>query len=92
MPGFIVRRSCSIALAKTIYTLTGFPSHGGGLERDFAEFIDSDGAVEKFVKVNEAKHPFARIAYLRSDGLLGEYIPDFLVVTKDKCVILLPVV
>ena len=82
--GFIVRRSCSIALAKTIYTLTGFPSHGGGLERDFAEFIDSDGAVEKFVKVNEAKHLFARIAYLRSDGLLGEYIPDFLVATKDR--------
>lgn len=82
--GFIVRRSCSLALAKTIYTLTGFPAHGGGLERDFAEFIDSDGAVEKFVKVNEAKHVFARIAYLRSDGLLGEYIPDFLVATKNR--------
>lgn len=84
VPGFIVRRGCSLALEKTIYTLTGFPANGGGLERDFAEFIDSDGAVEMFVKVNEAKHVFARIAYLRSDGLPGEYIPDFLVAAKER--------
>ena len=84
VPGFVVRRSASLSLAKTVYTLTGFPAHGGGLERDFAEFVDRDGAVEKFVKVNEAKHAFARIAYLRTDGLLGEYIPDFLVATADR--------
>ena len=38
---------------------------------------------KRFIKINEARHTFARIAYLRTDGLLGEYIPDFLVATKD---------
>ena len=80
---FVVRRSCALELTKTIYTLTGFPAHGGGLERDFAAFVDADGGVERFVKINEAKHDFARIAYLRTDGLMGEYIPDFLVATRD---------
>lgn len=36
------------------------------------------------MKINEAKHVFVRIKYLRSDGLLGEYIPDFLVATKGR--------
>jgi len=81
---FIVRRGSSAVLAKTIYTRTGFPSKGGGLERDFMEFIDNDADVERFVKINEAKHFFARIAYLRDDGLMGEYVPDFLVKTGDR--------
>lgn len=82
--GFVVRRENALRLAKTIYTLTAFPAHGGGLERDFMVFLDRDGGVERFVKINEAKHTFARIAYLRADGLLGEYIPDFLVATADR--------
>ena len=48
------------------------------------DFIDHDSGVERFVKINEAKHIFARIAYLRKDGLISEYIPDFLVATRDK--------
>lgn len=83
VPSFVVRQSSALSLRKTIYTLTGYPRVGGGLEKDFMEFIDHDGDVEKFVKINEARHRFARIAYLRSDGLLGEYIPDFLVATAD---------
>lgn len=79
---FVVRKGASLELTKTIYTRTGYPTKGGGLEKDFMEFIDRDGGVERFVKVNEAKHIFARIAYLRTDGLMGEYIPDFLVVTE----------
>ena len=82
--GFVVRKGASLQLAKTIYTLTGYPANGGGLEKDFMSFVDTDAGVEKFVKINESKHPFARIAYLRTDGLLGEYIPDFLVATNDK--------
>lgn len=80
---FVVLRGASLALTKTIYTLTGYPAHGGGLERDFMAFLDTDGGVERFVKVNESKHTFARIAYLRTDGLMGEYIPDFLVATAQ---------
>lgn len=82
-PKLILRESSSLELRKTIYTRTGHPAHGGGLERAFMEFIDRDAQVERFVKVNEARHLFARIAYLRRDGLLGEYVPDFLVATAD---------
>ena len=81
---FIVRKSASLGLTKTIYVLTGYPTYGGGLEKDFMEFLDRDGAVERFIKINESKHLFARLAYLRKDGLLGEYIPDFLVVTAER--------
>ena len=81
---FIVRQASSTAAMKTIYTRTGYPAKGGGLERDFIEFIDSDADVERFVKINEAKHLFARIAYLREDGLMGEYIPDFLVLAGSR--------
>lgn len=84
VPKMVVRKGSSLELQKTIYTRTGYPSHGGGLERDFLDFIDRDSNVERFVKVNEARHTFARIAYLRKDGLMGEYIPDFLVATADK--------
>jgi len=80
----IVRESASLPLVKTIYTRTGYPAHGGGLERDFLDFVDHDSHVERFVKVDEARHTFARIAYLRTDGLMGEYIPDFLVATDKR--------
>jgi type III restriction enzyme len=81
---FIVRRECSAVLTKTIYTRTGFPTKGGGLESDFMEFVDNDADVDRFVKINEAKHLFARIAYLRDDGLMGEYVPDFLVLMGGR--------
>ena len=83
VPELVVRKSAALELRKTIYTWTGHPMQGGGLERDFLDFIDRDSMVERFVKVNEARHDFARIAYLRTDGLLGEYIPDFLVATAE---------
>ena len=76
---FICREGSSLVLTKTIYTRTEYPARNGNLERDFLLFIDHDGGVERFVKINESKHLFARIAYLRQDGVLGEYIPDFLV-------------
>ena len=83
VPRLVVREGASLALRKTIYTRTGHPSHGGGLERAFLEFVDRDAQVERFVKVSEARHVFARIAYLRADGLVGEYVPDFLVATAE---------
>lgn len=84
VPELVVRKSAALELRKTIYAWTGYPTHGGGLERDFLDFIDRDAAVERFVKVNEVRHSFARIVYLRTDGLLGEYIPDFLVATAER--------
>ena len=80
-----MRESCSLELQKTIYQRLGYPSHGGGLERDFAEFLDRDGEVERFVKISEARHTFAVIYYLRTDGLLASYHPDFIVQTATTC-------
>lgn len=80
----IVREHSSLELVKTIYTRDGYPAYGGGLEKACMEFFDRDADVEQFIKINEAKHTFARMPYLRNDGLFSEYIPDFIVVMKDK--------
>ena len=79
-----MRESYSLPTSKTIYERQAFPKHGGGLERQFIEFLDKDGEVERFLKINESQHPFAIIYYMRKDGLLGIYHPDFLVATHDK--------
>ncbi len=79
-----VREQYSLPFQKTIYTRTAIPSHGGGLERAFMEFVDSDGQVERWIKISETRHRFATIAYMRTDGLLATYHPDFLVATSGK--------
>ena len=79
-----VREQYSQEFQKTIYTRTAFPSHGGGLEKAFMDFIDSDGGVESWLKISETRHRFATITYMRTDGLLASYHPDFLVVTSDN--------
>lgn len=79
-----VRELYSLEFQKTIYTRTAFPSHGGGLERAFMEFVDCDSQVERWIKISETRHRFASITYMRTDGLLATYHPDFLVVTSEK--------
>jgi len=79
-----VREQHSLEMQKTIYTRTAFPSHGGGLEREFMEFIDNDSEVERWLKISETRHRFASIAYMRTDGLLATYHPDFLVATAES--------
>jgi len=79
-----VREQYSLEFIKTIYTRTAFPSHGGGLERAFMEFIDADSEVERWIKISETRHRFASITYMRTDGLLATYHPDFLVTTANK--------
>ena len=71
-------------MRKTIYERTGYPSHNGKLEKTFAEFVDNDAEVERFLKINESRHTFAVIYYIRQDGLMATYHPDFIVATKDK--------
>lgn len=79
-----MRESYSVELVKTIYERTGYPSNRGGFERAFMEFVDRDSEVECFIKINESQHRFASIYYIRTDGLLATYHPDFLVSTHDK--------
>lgn len=79
-----IRESFSMETHKTIYERQGYPSHGGGLEKAVIEFLDKDGEVERFLKINESMHGFAVIYYMRSDGLMATYHPDFIAATKDK--------
>ena len=79
-----MRESYSMETHKTIYERQGYPSHGGGLEQAFIDFLDKDGEVERFLKINESQHSFAVIYYIRKDGLMATYHPDFIVATHEK--------
>lgn len=79
-----IRENYSLDVSKTIFEKLGYPSNKGGLEKDFIKFLDLDGEVESFIKINETQHMFSSIFYIRQDGLLSKYSPDFLVKTKDK--------
>lgn len=79
-----IRETYAINVAKTIYEKISFPSNKGGFEKAFIEFIDSDSKVKAFMKINEHYHDFANIMYIRDDGLLAHYFPDFLVRIQDK--------
>lgn len=79
-----MREAYSLEVHKCIYPRLGYPSHGGGLEIAFIEFLDKDAKVERFLKINESGHTFAVIFYVRKDGLMATYHPDFMVATKEK--------
>ena len=79
-----MRESFSMEVHKCIYPRLGYPAHGGGLEKAFIEFLDKDAEVERFLKINESGHSFAIIFYVRKDGLMAAYHPDFIVATADK--------
>ncbi len=79
-----MRETFSMEVHKCIYERQGYPSHGGGLERAFIDFLDKDGEVERFLKISENMHPFAVIYYMRKDGLMATYHPDFIVATQNK--------
>ena len=79
-----VRESFSMEVHKCIYERLGYPSSRGGLERAFIGFLDKDGEVERFLKISENMHSFAVIYYMRVDGLMATYHPDFIVATQDK--------
>lgn len=83
-----MRKSYSQPLQKTIYERVPFPSHGGGFEKAFATFLDTDSSVDAFLKIDETQHAFAIIYYIRDDGMLATYHPDFIVKTKDKIYII----
>lgn len=80
-----MRESASLELVKTLYLRTHFASASSGLERRFAQWLDRQASVERFLKIDEYAHPFAVIFYLRTDGLLARYYPDFLVETSSHC-------
>lgn len=78
-----MRDNYSIEVSKSIYEKLPYPSNKGGLEKSFIEALDRDGEVEAFTKINEYYHTFATITYIREDGLLARYFPDFIVKIGD---------
>jgi type III restriction enzyme len=77
-----VRESFSIETPKCIYERLPYPSRNGGFELAFIEKGNVDSTVEAFCKVNEQKHLFMRLRYVKENGLPGFYSPDFLVRTE----------
>jgi type III restriction enzyme len=78
------RKNYALDIVKSIYNMTFYPSNKGGLERDFMLACDADSKVERIIKINENKHIFARFRYLRSDGMLSSYYPDFMLKIGSK--------
>ncbi len=79
-----MRESFSLKLQKVIYERLNYPSNKGRLEKDFMEFIDRDSDVQRFIKINESQHDFAKCFYIREDGLLASYHPDFIVCIEKE--------
>lgn len=79
-----MRERFCLDIQKTIYRRQAYPSNKGGLEKEFMTFVDSSSDTEALVKINEYHHGFAKIFYVREDGLLASYSPDFLVKTKEE--------
>ena len=83
VPKLMMRESNSVAVAKCIYTRLGWPSRNGGLERAFIHWAQADSGVQAFCKISENRHTFARLRYVKDDGLAAFYSPDFLVRTAQ---------
>jgi type III restriction enzyme len=81
VPRLMVRESHSVAVSKCIYTRLGWPARNGGLERAFIHWAQADAQVHAFCKISENRHGFARLRYVKDDGLPAFYSPDFLVRT-----------
>ncbi|RXZ43837.1 DEAD/DEAH box helicase family protein [Crenobacter cavernae] len=73
----------SLPVNKCIYERLAYPARNGGLERAFIEWAGSDASVAAFCKISETRHGFARLRYVKDDGLPAFYSPDFLVRTDD---------
>lgn len=79
-----MRENFSLDITKSIYEKTAYPSNKGEFEKDFLEFADADGQVERLLKINENYHLFAHLKYIRTDGMLASYYPDFIVKIEDN--------
>lgn len=74
-----MREGSSLAVEKAIYLRLPYPSRNGGLEQGFMETCERDASVDAYCKINEQKHTFARLRYIKDDGLPAFYSADFLV-------------
>jgi len=83
VPRLMMRESHSVEVSKCIYTRLAWPARNGGLERAFIHWAQADTQIEAFCKISENRHTFARLRYVKDDGLPAFYSPDFLLRTAD---------
>ena len=83
VPRLMMRESHSVEVSKCIYTRLAWPAHSGGLERAFIHWAQADTQTLAFCKISENRHIFARLRYVKDDGLPAFYSPDFLVRTDS---------
>lgn len=83
VPRLMMRDSHSIDVAKCIYPKLPYPAQSGGLEKAFIKWAQADTGVEAFCKISETRHDFARLRYVKDDGMAAFYSPDFIVRTQD---------
>ena len=81
VPKLMMRESSSLPVIKCIYQRLAYPARNGGLERAFMEWAQADAEIQAFCKISENRHTFARLRYVKEDGLPAFYSPDFLVRT-----------
>lgn len=81
VPKLMVRESHSVEVSKCIYTRLGWPAKSGGLEKTLIHWAQADTQVQAFCKISENRHTFARLRYVKDDGLPAFYSPDFLIRT-----------
>jgi len=74
-----VSETSSIQTVKSIYERLPFPKRSGGLELKFMEWCNKDSSVQAYCKLHEYKHDFLWLRYVKEDGMLGRYSPDFIV-------------
>ena len=79
----MMRESHSVEVSKCIYTRLAWPAQSGGLERAFIHWAQADTQTLAFCKISENRHTFARLRYVKDDGLPAFYSPDFMVRTED---------
>lgn len=84
IPNLKMRENFALDITKSIYEKTAYPSNKGEFEKDFMIFVDRDSEVERFLKINENYHTFAHLKYIRTDGLLSSYYPDFIIKTGNN--------
>ncbi|MDQ1316259.1 MAG: type restriction enzyme, partial [Pseudomonadota bacterium] len=83
VPKLMMRESSSLPVNKCIYERLAFPIRNGGLERAFMEWAQADAGIQAFCKISENRHTFARLRYVKEDGLPAFYSPDFMVRTES---------
>ncbi len=83
VPKLVMRESNSVEVFKCIYTRLAWPARNGGLERALIHWAQANTQVLAFCKASENRHTFARLRYVKDDGLPAFYSPDFLLRTAD---------